>query len=184
MSPVQASFRQVVGEAIDRLSPPGSTLYMFGQTTGMYFAADRQPTSRFVNDDSLVGFYGGIFAKGYNSGPDRRELLADLHRAPPAVIMTGGSPGAQPALWPGFARFLSAQYVRVRAYGGYTLYTPRRESSGGSKGFKVQSSKGFAPKVFNWLLHLKSAGCTLIVAQYRAHAPPDSTHRCCDENLA
>lgn len=86
--------RAAVSRVIDQITPPESSMFVWGNESWLYAVAGRRPASRYV-------YLYPLTTPGYSSPSEIDGLLAQLMADPPCVIVDAGSPGpGEPGVLP------------------------------------------------------------------------------------
>jgi hypothetical protein len=102
---------QVISQRVDALSGPGDSIFVWGLPNAIYFLTGRQPASRWLYYMPLVNDFGGFSGPSYSTGPMRRQLVAELARRKPTLIVLEPTPAdGDIRSIPGFASLLSRRY--------------------------------------------------------------------------
>jgi hypothetical protein len=100
----------------------------------LYWAADREPATRFLTAGFLTGFGGGRSAqhvgRQYAVPGAWDDFERDLAAHPPTLIIDASTKTPKGELYsidrfPEFAAYLQAHYTPVDRVDGATLYVPR-----------------------------------------------------------
>ncbi len=127
---------QDVGRYIERHSPEGSTLFVWGVDPSIYFFANRAPATRFLWSDGLVGRLPGVIetqsgaqdTSMYIDPQNWRQFLDDFNKHPPLYIVDCASGnlrnyGKFPIRnYPAFYQIIRSSYQLDTSVEGVSIY--------------------------------------------------------------
>jgi len=123
-----------IAAAITQRTRPGDHIFVWGQLPQLYWAADREPATRFLTAGFLTGFGGGRSSQ--HVGPQYavdgawEDFERDLAAHPPALIVDASAKTPKGELFsidrfPEFQSYLTAHYTPVGQVDGAMFYVPK-----------------------------------------------------------